>query len=106
MHLDELELDVLLVVLKGTNDLCLVIIGGMSLKFGLDLSDLSLSLVWAAGNLLVQSLENGDQFTDAVHDVIVVCGENRADSRFEARQEVVIVRDAVRDLVTILLSSE
>jgi len=95
VHLNELELDVLLVFLEGADDLCLVVVGGVSLKLSLDLSDLSLRLVWAAGNLLVQSLEDGNQTTNAVHDVIVVSGEDRAKSRFEAGHEVVVVSDAV-----------
>ena len=95
VHLNELELDVRLVVLEGADDLCLVVIGGVSLKLGLDLSDLILRLVGAAGNLLVQSLEDGDQSANAVHDVIVISGEDRAKSRFEAGHEVVVVGDAV-----------
>ena len=95
VHLSELEFDVLLVFLEGTDDLSFVIIGGMSIKLGLNLSNLSLCLVRAVGNLLVQSLEDGDQSINAVHDVIVVSGENRSNSSVEACQEVVVISEAV-----------
>ena len=95
VHLNELEFDVRFVVLEGADDLCLVVIGGVSLKLSLDLSDLILRLVGAAGNLLVQSLEDGDQSANAVHDVIVISGEDRAKSGFETGIEVIVVGDAV-----------
>ena len=105
LHLGQLELDVVLVVSESVNDLFLVV-RSMSLELGLHLRDLSLRLVWAVSDVLVQSLEDGYNAVDAVHDVIVVATVKRVNSRVDALLEAVIVREAVRDLITVLLSSE
>ena len=105
LHLGQLELDVALVVSESANDLFLVE-GSVSLELGLHLGNLSLGLVGAVSDVLVQTLEDGHNAIHAVHDVIVVAAIKRVNSRVDALLEAVVVRKAVRDLITVLLSSE
>ena len=105
LHLGQLELDVVLVVSESVDDLFLVV-GSVSLELGLHLRNLSLGLVRAVCDVLVQSLKDRHNTVHAIHDVIVVAAVKRVNSRVDLFLEAVVAGEAVRDLITVLLSSE
>ena len=104
LHLGHHEFDMLLVRSQISNDTVISVLGLSDLV--LDSRHLVLGQVLVVGDVLVDNLDDLLELVDAVDDVLVVAIHHCIDHIFHALGEAFLVREAQRERVVVLLSSE